>query len=333
MPRSYAVGDVIHEIGSFCSTLLLVLRGSVLVSRNDCNLMQLRKGQHIGEVALFGFSHVWSVTLTAETDCMVCEVERSTFQKAMQNFPEERALFDSVLAMPHKERTAGTASIFEGLSQAALNALDQWTITRLFFPGEMLVQEGEDGSRATLVIVVEGTAAVEITGRVVRSKANGKELDELLDRLDPMEMDPDNDPSDRSPSFFGELGWLGVNPTRSTTVKAQSVCLCKIFKLEALRRIHANSLLNGDEDTFLMERARHDFQPHEEEMPRGNVLCDLSQAGCSQDFLDFLKPNLEVRLVRSGQTLWDSHLPSQLFHSVLWGGAYVYEYADRKSVV
>lgn len=326
-PTSYAPGDVIHEKGAFCSSLLLVLRGTLSVSRDDCDLMYLQKGQHIGETALFGLSHVWSVTLTAENACVVCEVERSTFQKALQRFSEENAMYSPVLAMPHAALTAGlqnrTATIFEGLSQAALKALDQWSITRLFFPGEKLLQDEEGAARSELLILVEGAVDVEITGRVVRTKACGKELDELLEHQDSTVADPDIDAQDKSPAFFGELEFLGANPIRNITVKAQSVCICRILKQETLHAINVDCFLERDKETFLLDRAQHDFQTNLESISRGSVLLDFSRAGCSQDFLEFLKRNLEVRLVTRGKTLWDGRSVSNLFHSVIWGSAWI----------
>lgn len=205
-PSSYVAGDIIHERGTFGSTLLFVIRGTVSVSRDSGKLMQVQKGQHIGETMPFGLENVWRVTLTAETSCVVCELERSTFQKALKRFPEENTLFAPVLAIPHSAMTAGlharAASLFEGLSNAALHALDHCMMNRLFFPGEIMLQE-EFGDRCDLLILVEGAADVEIAGRVVRTKACGHELDEFLEQHnDPTATDTDNEAQDKSPAFF-----------------------------------------------------------------------------------------------------------------------------------
>eukprot|EP00930_Biecheleria_cincta_P021572 TRINITY_DN15955_c0_g1_i2.p1 TRINITY_DN15955_c0_g1~~TRINITY_DN15955_c0_g1_i2.p1 ORF type:complete len:975 (+),score=182.32 TRINITY_DN15955_c0_g1_i2:123-3047(+) len=325
-PSSYVAGDVIHEKGTFGSTLLFVLRGTVSASRDGAKLMRVTKGQHIGETMLFGLENVWRVMLEAETSCVVCEVERSTFQKALKRFPEENTLYAPVLAIPHSAMTAGlhnrTANIFEGLSHAALHALDHCTINRLFFPGEKMLQE-ELGDRFEVLILVEGTVVVEIAGRVVRTKACGSELEELLENQESSMIDADNDAQDNSPAFFGELECLGAKPARNITLKAQTVCLCRIINKESLRKVSADSLLQGDGDNLIMEMAEHDFQHFQNTASRGSVFQDFVQAGCSQDFIEFMERNLEVRLVTHGKLLWDSRSLQNSFHSIIRGNAYV----------
>lgn len=311
---NFAEGHVIHVAGDEGTSLFCVLRGVLSVSVQGIKIKELHQGDFIGETFLFGIDTSWSYTLSSEVNTTVLQLKSEAFKQVLSHFHEEKDMFEAITSSNVDLKTAGTLTstceIFKNVPREILEIIDRCMVRSLYFPKATIMQDGP--GQTNLVLLVHGSASVDIAGREVRTEQRGMglpdtEQNQTKEFSDFMEMD-ETDVSDASvPCCFGELELLGLNRVQSVSVRAQTVCHVKTLH----RPVFLNILFkyrNDFKDTPLAELAKdaQDAQLSEEEMPKGfSVVQDFVEAGCSQPFLDFLTAHLEARLYPQGKVISD----------------------------
>lgn len=89
-----ADGLVIHGKGDHSDAMMIVLRGCVGVCVGDECIMQLRKGDHLGETLFLAVEDYWSVQLVAQDLCMVCEISRDDLMTVLKEHPADKELLN-----------------------------------------------------------------------------------------------------------------------------------------------------------------------------------------------------------------------------------------------
>ncbi|CAJ1329189.1 unnamed protein product [Effrenium voratum] len=303
--RAFGEGQLIHEAGDPGKSMVLVLRGVAHVTKKDQVLVQLGKGEqggcHYGETMLLGLEQVWRVSLVSVTSSMVCEIRRESFRRLLEDFTPEANFFESFFDVTLDQLFAGTRTntcdIFTGLSQKTLEMFDENMVRRIYFPGETVLHDEESKE---LVLLQDGSAAVEIAGRTVRTETRGAKKDSGRHSLQ-TEVEEEEE-EDHRPACFGELEFLGLSPVRKTAVKALTPCICRVLSREMVLHIAQDS----DAEVYsslLMQMFQKKIRSVDNE--QASVLADFVAADCSPEFLHFLAGHLEARLYPEGKLICD----------------------------
>jgi len=308
--RAFGFGQAVHEVGDAGKSMVLVLRGSLVVKKKGEELLTLEQGSHYGETMLLSLEQVWRVSLVAYSSSMVCEIRRESFRRLLEDFPAEAQQYETFFDLAMDRLFSGTRThtcdIFTGLSQKMLEAFDEHMLRRVYFPGEIVLHDGPKSKE--LVLLQDGMAAVEIAGRTVRTETRGKKDDiggRARLRSDMMSDDDGEEEEveeDDRPACFGELEFLGLSPVRKTAVKALTPCVCRILNREMVLHVARDTDMEVYSSMLLQM-----FQKtvHKTSAEQASVLMDFISAGCSDEFLQFLSGHLEARLYPEGKLIWE----------------------------
>lgn len=89
--RSYRLGDVLIEQGSQADRAYIISEGAIDITithkEREVVLQRLSKGDFFGELALLA-QFDWFFTARAATDLQALEIERSSFQKILEKYPD-----------------------------------------------------------------------------------------------------------------------------------------------------------------------------------------------------------------------------------------------------
>ncbi|CAE7321083.1 rrb1 [Symbiodinium natans] len=309
--RAFGVGQVVHEVGDAGKSMVLVLRGSLVVKKKGEELLQLEQRSHYGETMLLSLEQVWRVSLIASASSMVCEIRRESFRRLLEDFPAEAQQYEMFFDIAMDQLFSGTRThtcdIFTGLSQKMLEAFDEHMLRRVYFPGEIVLHDGPQSKE--LVLLQDGMAAVEIAGRTVRTETRGKKEDVAgrnrlrSDHLS--DEDEEEEEEDDRPACFGELEFLGLSPVRKTAVKALTPCVCRILNREMVLHVARDTDMEVYSSMLLQMFQKTVHKPSGEQ---ASVLMDFISAGCSDEFLQFLSGHLEARLYPEGKLPGDANL-------------------------
>eukprot|EP00927_Polykrikos_kofoidii_P011928 TRINITY_DN15105_c0_g1_i1.p1 TRINITY_DN15105_c0_g1~~TRINITY_DN15105_c0_g1_i1.p1 ORF type:complete len:1261 (-),score=248.56 TRINITY_DN15105_c0_g1_i1:69-3548(-) len=281
--RSFPQSRLVFGEGVVCQSLLVIVTGSVDITVDGVQVMNITAGKSFGESMFMGLgSHTHARMLTVD-DCLISELERRDLLQVMDDFPEEREFFQTFLqnnsgvdCMMGGTRV-NTCSIFKGLERT-IQLIDDVLLRSVYFKGERILVEGQPGTE--LFMLVHGKVHVMIKGRVVMQ-------DQEL------------------PAFFGELGLLGVQDTRTATVVAQTVSHVRVLFRKAFLNILESSkeFISLSGAGALLERRRP--------VNSANLLKESSvfgQAGCSEEFLAFLNDGFQERIYMNEQVIIDEAL-------------------------
>lgn len=210
-------GLALSRDGESTSSLMWVRDGEVDAHCRGQFVQHVPKGAYIGETRLLGIKRSNGVTLTARSDCSVCELTRTCFLKALENFPADMAKFEKMRVQNQGSVSTGimtqTCSLLCGLSMKTLIAIDAATMEHLFFPGEVMLHGDLPGDE--LYILVQGRASVECGNTKTKTIVCGE----------------------NQAACFGELTFLGMKDNRSSNVVAQTPCLVRVLKRPVLARM------------------------------------------------------------------------------------------------
>lgn len=308
MERSCGMGLQMARQGSLGSSMFVFLRGALVVCVDDMEVMQLSHGQCFGEPLLLGIEKHWTASLWTAAPSTVCEIERETFLTVLGQFSGERCFFHSLALTStgyiHQGTLTDTCSVFKGLTNETIVALDATLVHRMLFPGEEILSEGQPGDE--LYILTWGQLTVSIAGRVVRSVNSAEQVMQNDCHTQQQEIKPEA-------YCFGELGMLGISNVRSATVRAKSVCHVRVLFRPVFLQIlsRRNESLQLDMVAqFIDGRFKGNVQTDPQEV-LGKVKI-FRDVGCSQDFLDFCADHMEERVFLASQTIADeNHAKSQ----------------------
>lgn len=140
-------------------------------------------------------------TITALTDCIVCDISQESFQEAIQRAPREKKRFNLLAAARYKEwercgiHKLTTVEVLSKCSKEFLSDLAQQTVPALFFHGADMMEDTKDG----LVFLMSGHAD-RISNDHKRYKI-------------------------QAPEILSKIHWLGDQSSElAAKVKAKEVC-------------------------------------------------------------------------------------------------------------
>lgn len=139
-------------------------------------------------------------TITALTDCIVCDISKESFQEAIQRAPREKKRFNLLAVARYKEwercgiHKLTTVEVFSKCSKEFLSDLAQETVPALFFHGADMMEDSKDG----LVFLMSGHAD-RISNDHKRYKI-------------------------QAPEILSKIHWLGESIEVVSKVKAKEVC-------------------------------------------------------------------------------------------------------------
>lgn len=189
-------------------------------------------------------------------------------------------------------------------------------LRRIFFPGEQLLSPLAKNN--DLVLLARGAVSIDIAGRTIRVERRGESLRGLSQR-EGMEMDMISPDDALHPAVFGDVEFLGLNEERVSSIKADAECHCWLLSRSTLTKA-----FNAPEtDSLLWDLGRLVTEPGRVAFAKLRVLNIFDEAGCSQEFLQYLQDHFEPRIYLQGKTICDFELPAgtRVMHIVTNGVA------------
>lgn len=300
----YEAGQDIVSKGSFTTELVFVLRGVADLVVEGHVVATLAPNEYIGEAIWLDVEKIWTVSVRAKVNCIIGTVSRSKLMQAAKESPQfmnwdEISLVKRghILHSPIK----GAWALFDGLQEETVTALSRLPVTRLYFPGQNLIQEGDHSDE--LFMVAAGKVTVTIKGCVINSF----------------------DIPNGSPMCFGELGLIGLMRSRTATVMAQSIVLARVLYRQAFvaELCERNEALSIDKVTEAVKGRITDVSLKEK---RDHCLKEVSlfkQADCSEEFLAFLSDNLQGIILLQGQMIVDENSEDTAMYFLTHGSVQV----------
>lgn len=299
--RNFKNGEAACTAGDTGSSLFLVQVGSLDVMVNGVCVGTLRKEQTFGETYFLGLEDKFRATLQARLFATVSEITRSELLEVLDDFPMERTLFEDVARRGRQcegfgELAGPIASLFLGLPQALLAELDRFTLRRLYFPNDRILEEG--ASNEELHVLMHGRTTIEVAGRWVRDESSAATAP-AASRSSVGTFSTRRLSRERH-VYFGELGLLGLSDVQTCTVIAQTVCYSRVIHREVLMKLlegHGESL-----ESMVGLPPGEDLRGFKtgEQLRHTGV---FGRAACSDGFLDFVAQHLEERLFLKGQPI------------------------------
>lgn len=314
--RRYGAWEKIIQQGSSYQCVKSVLIGKVKVFCGEDPVGELGCGKWIGETLLLGLESTWKVSLVADRWSEICIVSRESLVEVLSSFREESQILESMAQQVTVEEDPGSmfraTDFFDGLSDVARLQLAHTTWGRIFFPGQPILQEGARGDE--LVILVKGSASVEMQGTVIRQVTAGSDA-----------FDYASDGVTKPPVLFGELGFFLMLPVRNATVRAQTACLVRMLFRATFGRV----LDESRESIRLQQLQRFIGQRYNKtggvlhEGSSANDLTIFKEMGCQTEFLEFLANHMEDRVYMDEQKVIDEELPCDNCMFVLVNGSVI----------
>mmetsp|Transcript_100383 Transcript_100383/g.304574 ORF Transcript_100383/g.304574 Transcript_100383/m.304574 type:complete len:789 (-) Transcript_100383:294-2660(-) len=245
--RVFLTDQTIVEESTEDRCMYILSHGAAKVVERGRVLAELSSGAVIGEMSLLGVVAQQTATVVATEICCAEVLHPSIVLRGLELFAEERPrVFAAAHAsscgigvpptdMDQAFRRSLIAEVmrapfFEGMSLEFVEQLSALSMDRIFMPGELIIEEGKKGN--SMFIVISGEALVFVN-RIQGSRfvagsrfALGDEGEEgpILELKPFNRADAHNVNRLSVGSVFGELAMLGIAPTRSATVQAESLC-------------------------------------------------------------------------------------------------------------
>jgi len=302
---------IIRE-GTQGQTMLVLLRGCIRLSIDDVQVERYSaeprmedgspgKACCMGQMIFLGLVETWQETLVAETACTICEIQLADAEALFnsEDFKAEGQRFQSIRE-EHEGSDyifAGTVEkrigLFQNFSENTVRMLDSVTVRRIFFPGDLMLQEGEIGEE--LFILVHGHIQIEIGGSGVRQQM----VDVSTLRRNHRNRKT-NMATQSAPAVFGDLCLLGIRTTRSASIRALSVCQARVLHSSLFLRT-----VNAMNEVILASNVvvRDDADKAESETEALGRIKIFAAGQCGEAFLRFMADHLEDRMYLGAQTI------------------------------
>lgn len=228
--RIHPPGQQVVRAGDKISDLVVVNRGTASALVQGVGIRKLEKGDFFGDLALLGASKRAAITVKCETTIELWVLSSTVFSEILTDFPTEEAKFveiseysmpsivsdaqvrpraDTELRQRRRLSQAKNADarqlshldFFGGCATQFLEEVQRSMEERIFFAGEEILTLGDQGD--CMIILHKGTVDVEIGEEVLSELTEG--------------------------SVFGEMGLLGLQERRTTTMRAKDLCACHVL--------------------------------------------------------------------------------------------------------
>jgi len=226
-PRACASNQCIlpADMPSTESGFFFIQRGHAKVELCGETTQELFEGDGCGTLQLFGADVSSSPAINAVTPCDGLYLPRRAFDEILseERFENEKARFDEIcnplIEAPEPDESIKKASVFDGCSERFINLVSPLVEDRLYWPGDALFNQGEEGQ--TMYIVHVGAARLEMSGvGVVGNLGPG--------------------------ACTGEQTALGIEPARTVTARATQVTWARILRRSLLQKAKRWFPVDGD---------------------------------------------------------------------------------------
>jgi len=153
--------DPVIKESELDTSLYLLRSGTVVVEASGAQ-ESLSAGASFGEHRLLGLSQFVKATTIAIEISVLQVLHRSVFQRSLELFPDQTPHFDKVTLQKLEASQSfdlSSSPFFYGCNRDFRMQIDRLMVTRLVHPGDLIVDEGEEGTG--LRILKSGTAVVE----------------------------------------------------------------------------------------------------------------------------------------------------------------------------
>jgi CRP-like cAMP-binding protein len=200
-------------------------RGHAKVELYGETTQELFQGDGIGTLQLFGAEVANLGAINAITPCDALYLPRSAFVEILgqDRFEDERIRFDDIctklIEAREPEESIPSASVFDGCSERFIKLVTPLVEDQLYWPGDTLFNQGEEG--CTMFIVHVGEVRLEMAGvGVVGNLIEGQ--------------------------CTGEQTALGIEPTRTVTARATAITWARILRKPLLEKARRWFPVDGD---------------------------------------------------------------------------------------
>lgn len=296
--RLFKPGEVITRCGQLASSLLLLIFGMADLQL-DGHVARLERGATIDlSAGLPGGRQASEAQVTAVGFCTTCSVPSDKLAEVLEEFPPEKEYFSglSEIVRTFAEKTGCLTGceLLQGLPADLIARLEGGLQRRVYFPGEHITRQGEEGR--ALFVVMAGSVSVEILGRCVRrAEATPGEV-----------------------VTVGELEIIGLRDTYDSSVVALTSCSVGILLQPIFKRLldnhpdgakafsfHLNQrdvgvLVDGEAS----EKVKLASSQTKKRLSEGGFISKMKCfSGCSSTFIDFLEKHLETQVYPEGSVL------------------------------
>lgn len=217
---SFMAGEYIVEQGDPAASMHVFYSGSAVIECNGVAIGQAHPGNLFGEISVLGLGFQRQTSIRALSLCRTIELHYAAVQHAIRKCPEAADIFKDLAKKRFDESLAqgngqgyskslnDCSFLFRQCSRGFRSKCELWAERKIFFNGDIVVAQGEEGTE--MFVVAAGCADVEVNGVQVGAVKEG--------------------------DCFGDLAALGIATTRLATVRAKqliSVCILGQELLEA----------------------------------------------------------------------------------------------------
>nr|XP_033795849.1 cGMP-dependent protein kinase 1-like isoform X2 [Geotrypetes seraphini] len=168
----YGKGDSVILEGSEGNTMYIIAEGELFVTQHGQPLRTLSAGDVFGELAIL-YNCKRTATVTATTDVKLWEIDRQTYR--------------TIVTQKHKQRRQAIlgflkeAHTLNGLSDTQLSRIIDSMEECKFHPGDIIVQEGDEGKSFFIILKGEVQVTKEVNGsqEQIRIMRAGEHFGEL----------------------------------------------------------------------------------------------------------------------------------------------------------
>ncbi len=232
--------------------MYLITAGEVALTVASKPLDTIKTGEIFGEMAVISETPAGSTrsaTATVKTDCTAYSLDTEELQAALSRTPEFALMLMSVmfdrlrfvaarLAMrklaPSRD-SPHVAAVFDGAALASLEQKLERATTMRYSAGKAIMNEGDAGT--SMYIVLDGSVAISIKGKVVEMVTSGGTFGEMAL--------VDQSPRTASAIAETETALLAINRvTLIALVRDEPAVRLTMLRSVAARLRHMNGLLN-----------------------------------------------------------------------------------------
>eukprot|EP00927_Polykrikos_kofoidii_P050818 TRINITY_DN44693_c0_g1_i1.p1 TRINITY_DN44693_c0_g1~~TRINITY_DN44693_c0_g1_i1.p1 ORF type:complete len:1124 (+),score=122.98 TRINITY_DN44693_c0_g1_i1:103-3474(+) len=172
----FSPAEVIIEEGSYGPPSMFFIiwgKAASMFLGDKCEFLE--HGQSFGSANLLGAWPTWKIGVTAQTRCLIFEIQKEVLEATLEEYPEEVQRFRRIV-----ERLSGRlaehscigwqllrrCAVLRSCSPIFLQELYRNMDRRLYFPGQELFHEHDEHN--AFFVIDFGAVSVKIAGRVVR---------------------------------------------------------------------------------------------------------------------------------------------------------------------
>mmetsp|Transcript_28220 Transcript_28220/g.62405 ORF Transcript_28220/g.62405 Transcript_28220/m.62405 type:complete len:924 (-) Transcript_28220:133-2904(-) len=220
-------------------SMYVIMEGNASAYKAGEKVSSITEGDGFGERVLLGLAMTRASTVIADTTISAKVLPRAVMIRGLELFPQERShMLQAALGHMAQEgddargrrvssiganfkEAVKTTPLFLNTSQEFVDELSSQAATRIYLPSDNIIEQGREGN--SMFILVTGQANVIVQDGMMES-IDIKPVEGGEAESEAVQWREAKVGSLGPGSVFGELTMLGISPTRSATIRAETVC-------------------------------------------------------------------------------------------------------------